>query len=431
MDPEKLLENERRKLRRESQACAVIEQYAAKIDDESSIHYDAEKLLEQGGSLAPYCVLIPVAAHQEPHMVYAALEQYARQTTTEPFSVVLSLNYPAGVDSRLVSETVKEVERAKLDFPHLDVRTTGPTCYFDPTIGEIRCDLWDSVLVAGLSGGTIRPDQDMIGLNHDIDLIKLPRDYIETMQAFFKTRQYIASIVNQGIGLDENTAIIGTPRFTNVKHAYDPDHPNISLAVFWEDLLTKIRGGSYEAGTAVPFSWYAKQGGINPEDTESEVLNMIDNGRARVTKIKSSALETSSRRHVERLQTRTLSEIWGEGSFHATEDYRDATTLVDDISRERMLELIWQSAEADLATFSDIAGNMFLNKKHQDRNIFEAQQRVRLGESSADDEEILIETFEKGRDQALRLTRFVLERIIRHPDTDEILKTANREVIKN
>lgn len=160
----------------------LVERYIGTFTDRDRGTADtiAAQLYNPKLPLADCQVLIPVAAHQESTQIQNTLAQYARQLTDQPFSVILSLNSPATEQSNPgINDTLQQIELARATHPNLDLRA-ALTFYDTPTIGLIRRDLWNGALVASTySGAYDDPNDDIIGINHDIDAVSISPRYIQ------------------------------------------------------------------------------------------------------------------------------------------------------------------------------------------------------------------------------------------------------------
>lgn len=393
--------------------------------DPAAVESNADHLLAQGGPLAPHTVIIPVAAHQEAHTIYPAMAQYAKQVTDQPFSVVAYLNAPSTADERPIAASYDAFERARRDFPHLDLRSLSAR-YLQPTIGAIRKDAWDAVLAAGLKGHTITPTQDLTAINHDIDLVNLPRTYISRLQRHDQRSIYRRQHASQQLG--RQILLQGTPFIGPVKHAADPAFPNVSRATFLFDWSIHAKHASYEAGLVVPMSHYAAAGGINPSDTTSEVFNMMSDT---VRLIKAPALETSGRRFVEKLHTHPLDNVWGEASFHDTEDYRDTPAALRDISRDRLHHLtgdyIAQSLAATAFSTATHATVRSVNLTPGSA-LHTAYSNWLDNTFSSHDFAVIEQSYAEISQPLLRTARYIMQRVVQHPDTDQLLAEADDQL---
>jgi len=412
-------------------AYTVTTRYNESIQEMNSLDAQSDEILREG-PLANYAVLIPVAAHQEASSIYKTLGLYSKQQTREPFSVVLNMNYPFASDPLPIGESFAELARAKKDFPQLDVRHFESQ-YIDPTIGGIRGDLWDATLLAAERGGTITPQRDMICFNHDIDLEKLPRGYIDKLQAVFEQRTDTSNKRLQSLRVLTDEAPIIRPVFGNMKHAFDPSHPNISRANLWFDSLVKIREGGFEAGLVMPMGFYASSGGFSASDTTSEVLGLIERGSDVFPDlIHTPAAETSPRRLIEKLSRpdTTFDEIWSEGSFAATENYRESIQHTSDITEHRLHELI-SSDSNNLPRYIGISA-LKARSKHalKDPILDDAHISLELDELSLSDIAILNQSLEDHLVAPSKLAHAILSRIIKHPHASSITQVARSDAYK-
>ena len=100
----------------------TVRRFVDSLDDgerESADELASELLLD--GPLASCVVIIPVAAHQESQHIHHTVSEYARQDTSEPFTVIMFMNTSEGPNDAGVQATEAEFQRAKADFPNLDL----------------------------------------------------------------------------------------------------------------------------------------------------------------------------------------------------------------------------------------------------------------------------------------------------------------------
>jgi hypothetical protein len=299
----------------------VSQAYLERLSDSEREAADYfSRRLTDAGPLASTVVIIPVAAQQESANIYHALSQYARQETDRSFTVVLGMNSPENLTSPAVQSSYSELNRARADFPNLDVRDVFKQ-YHDASIGMIRRDLWNGVMTAGMSGGIINAQNDILGINHDIDLTALPRHYIRAVQG------YIEDPLQRTI-----------PTNTQIRHSYHPDFPNISRYVKWVDHLYAMMDIGYEAGTVVPMYAYAVQGGIDPTSVTNEINDLLGDSDLGPF-IKSGKLQTSPRRYIARLAAHGPDNIWTNDSFGNNDSCREALSG-DDIDEKKLDDLL-------------------------------------------------------------------------------------------
>lgn len=304
-----------------------VERYLAQLDDEESTtaRSIASELGRNGRALAPTTIIIPVAAHQEAASIAPALRQYARQAPEAPFSLALGLNTTtAAADSPATHACIEAVNDGIDHYPHLDIRTSFITYDDSPTIGKVRHDLWNGVLTLAYEHASIAGETDVIALNHDIDLVKLPRHYIAAVQSRMA-----------------HPARRVAPAYTQVRHAPDTRFPNISRALFWNDFSYGIRHHGYEAGAVIPLSYYADKRGFDAARRTHEV-GLFVLGDASRQLIRTGHLATSARRFIDRLPDHDFSSIWTKESFTPHDPCRDTEHVSSqkDISYERLVELV-------------------------------------------------------------------------------------------
>lgn len=271
----------------------------------------AEQLHNPSRPLSRWQVLIPVAAHQEAARIAPALEQYARQRTDEPYSILLSLNAPREHEqASSVAATVAAVDQAIQTHPELDVRYST-TFYESPTIGMIRRDLWNGALLARVNeGGYDEGQHDTIGVNHDIDLEALSPHYLAAIQ-----RNYIAREERYKQHGIRDVVIPMTT--TKLSHAPSESHPNISRGTAWIDFVARQAGQSYEAGMVFPFSHYADRGGFRSSATTYETEPLFD----RTRDIPGASAQTSPRRYIDRLRY-GYDAVWTNETFGSDDTCR-------------------------------------------------------------------------------------------------------------
>lgn len=305
------------------------ESYLNRITAQPGVADAAESILAQGDGapLAPTAVLIPVAAHQEASNIYPAMAQYAGSESTDPFSVVLNMNWPQGADQRSIEDSIQALHKAQEDFPQTDIRYITKE-YQEPRIGEIRADLWDAVLVA-LEMTDTEPYQPHIGLNHDIKQVKVPRRYIGLMQRFAETQNDL-------------------PFFGGYAHAPNEDYPNVSKAVMWQNFTCKANGFRYEPSTIMPMDWYADEGGFDRSAKFREVHSLLErNDTPRDRYVRSPALLASSRRHVAHLRKGSYSTLWDPKAFHTDESHR-SPDAPKDLTEEELFGVVKDSIDTQV-----------------------------------------------------------------------------------
>lgn len=302
----------------------------------------AEDLNNFDRPLANTVVIIPVAAHQEAANVRHTVSEYARQRDCEPFTVVLGLNAPAEMlNIESVAATEQAVNDAIVEHPDLDIRYTIDY-YGEPVIGEIRRDLWNAVLYAAQQTGNIRDGSEIIGINHDIDLVKLASTYISRVQKLYAKRDARHLVTP-----------VSPPRGSYTKHAFSPEHPNISAAVFWNDFYYRLNDSAYEAGIIIPMSLYANQGGFKREAVTHEVGGLTSNSGRTAKLLKGTYMETSPRRYIWRMNDHGYN-IWSTDSFSATDECRTSNQHPD-ITQKRKLDIVRQSLPGFASKFADLA----------------------------------------------------------------------------
>ncbi len=374
--------------------------------------YDPDKPLNRT------VVAIPVAAHQEsPETISRTLDLYAVQKLAEPFSVCLLLNCPTDQHaSKEVTKTLLAVSEAKRKHRDvLDIRSAIAT-FKEPVIGEIRKSLWDGIAHVSLKEGAYEALEDeVIVINNDIDAEYMSPRYIHNVQRFYERSQ---GRRNQLKHPSELLPLAGT----GVRHALRPEtHPNTSGAVLWADMAYRQLqdaglGGAYEAGLVVPLSYYARQGGFDPEARtyESGFLH----GRHFIAEkaIKSTTLLTSPRRYLEMFPA-TGYNIWSDETFGANDDCRTQVEadLADTSQEELDMHVREKTKEwGSWYLYSGIAAA----KKRFDRAINKSALQFDL--DAADEEAHAVIKIIRAR---TNLAHKVLKNIVGSPVNADLLPT--------
>jgi hypothetical protein len=369
----------------------IIYEYLNELDESEReiANGIADDLLENDKPLANTVVIIPVAAQQEAAQIPKALESYAKQDTNEPFTVVLGLNHPLGrLQDPGINETEIAIDNARSEHPNLDVRSTL-TIYDPPIIGEVRRDLWNGVAMAANRNGNFEENIDVIGINHDIDLVRLSKTFISAIQHRYKKldeRHIVADVL----------PVSGTL----IKHAKSPQHPNISNAVFWSDYVIRKSGNTFEAGLVIPFSRYAYQNGFDPSSRTHETQNIM---HTKPILLQGTKTETSPRRYIARMQTDGY-DIWSPKTFSAEDKCRE-TTEYPDITKARMNEIIAMSIKNNVTLL--LSGT-----------IGEAIHSFRF--ENGDNSEALTKHIEVSVAKVSKVTNHILRNIVGFGDLSDI-----------
>lgn len=324
----------------------VVDNYLSKLGgmERENASTLAAEFQHKDKPLANTVVLIPIAAHQEAHNIQNAIAQYANQQTSQPFSILLYLNAPHDADRQSIDATLIELEKAKKDHTNLDLRVSSPELYANPKIGTIRRRLWNAaLLLAHVEGAFDNPNNDVIGINHDIDVVRQSPRNISRIQSFTSRVQQYYEILNL-------PSAISRPHATYVKHAHDTQHPSAAKGVFWYDFsYRQLRPrGSYDAGLVIPFSYYANKGGVEADKTTYE-MRPFTAGNA-LFMIPRTFLETSPRRFLQRMHdTTSFSQIWTEGTFGPHDTCR--TEWIPDITEHRLDIIIRHSLYNSMDNF--------------------------------------------------------------------------------
>ncbi len=317
----------------------LVEDYLSRYDALGLDDEPTERLTEDFSKpdkpLANTLVLIPVAAHQEADNIERAMALYAAQQPREPFSVLLYLNHPKGADQDDVTASLSAARQAQSDYPELDLRISHPRETDETTtIGRLRTELWTAAARLAFKDGCFEQGQDVIGLNHDIDLISLGWRYIDQVQTYYQNEVDVRKHLRIGSLL---------PAHTRSRHAWSHEHPNTSMFVALTDMAYLLSDSGYDASAVFPFSYFVQMGGFY-DSNYGEV--QIASDRNKLPLIPTSLLETSPRRYLARLAVHGPGNIWtpDEDSFGANDEYRTIPTFTD-ISRQQLQELV--RAEAD------------------------------------------------------------------------------------
>lgn len=304
----------------------VVDRYLDQLkgEDFTFAEHIAQELDNPEQPISDTIVIIPVAAHQEASQVANTLYQYSKQKVDRPFTVVLGLNCPNDkASSKEVADTVSAVEEAKQRHPNLDIRTSFVT-YEEPVIGRIKRDIWNGVALRAQQDGTISNSTEVLGINHDIDLVRLGSNYIRNVQNYYQEQDSKTILPDASI-----------LSFTRSSHGSSPDHPNISAAVRWNDFILRKSGQGFEAGMIVPLSKYAGLGGIDPTKKIGEILSLF---HFMPPLIPATTMVTSPRRYIDHFEEHGY-EIWRQDNFGANDRCRDKLAKPD-VTQDKMLEVV-------------------------------------------------------------------------------------------
>ena len=365
----------------------------------------ADDLHDSDKPLASTLALIPIAAHQESRWIAPTMAEYAKQQTDEPFSVCLFLNAPLDqTNASTVDETVTAVEVAKRQHPQLDIRSSLE--FIDePTIGLVRRRLWNAALMlAHYEGAYDNPTHEVVALNHDIDTMKMSPRYIHRVQNHFHTQQ-------QKYNRHDMQNVVTSPAATLTKHGQHPDYPNIGKLTFWHDLAMRQLGdsGRYEAGTVIPLSLYAHEGGFKATSVTHETRSILK-GKS-VRGVRGTILETSPRRYIDRARN-GLAEIWTAQSFGATNNCR-TNKLPPDLSHDELENIIYNDLDFDLES---IALRAFAAISIEETQLENEQEIV-----------LAVEKFIRLSNRGMKLTDFALRRVIGSPVLADLAKIELRD----
>jgi len=378
----------------ENERLAAINDYIVDWDDADQQQAEiVSSHIQFDGELPATVVIIPVAAHSEAPNIVHALSQYAKQEGADPFAVHLHLNWPKDAPASAVSDSFDAVQQARDLFPHLDIRISYAQ-YDSPTIGNIRRAAWNGTLLTHYDQDT----RDAIGINNDIDLMELSKQYIAHIQKYYAP-------FREG----NTTAPYAPIAYTESKHFASPDHPNTSLAVFWSDYESRAHRAGFEAGIVIPIATYAERGGFDASSKTYETQKFLTHGK-QADMIRGTRLETSMRRYLDRLHEYGFGGIWGEGSFNPDDEYRVKDSFKD-ISRDEMVARVTELA-------SNFAQNYIFNLLH---NRLSSQERGMLLSDNPEKYEAMKAKIVAEIAQTEKVTRHVLDRVIKIPHTGPFL----------
>ena len=286
----------------------------------------ADTMCDSDRSIAKTIVFTPVLATESSEQLERTLALYTNQRDCAPFTVLLHFNAPmaAGING-ITAEFEGIVKQASL--VGLDVRSCFSS-YDDPTIGEIRKDIWDAGIRLAERDGLFKPGEtnDVIGVNQDIDLEAMSPHYIKHIQAHYDEEK---SRSNDSIWLSAAS--------TSTSHRYPFDsHPNTALGIFYADLTYRQGGVGYEAGLTVPLAMYMLNGGFNPKDRLRET-HAIVNGTSNYN-IPLAHAKTSPRRYIDRFPRNGYDELWTADSFGSDDPCRASDISRRDATPEELRE---------------------------------------------------------------------------------------------
>lgn len=136
-------------------------------------------------------VTIPVHAPSEAPNIYKTLSLYAQQRDVDmdSFMVVLNLNWrekepgPKEEVNAKIRATIREIERARVDFPQLKIATIYQQGHHG--IHEVARQMNDTVMVAiddAVKNGRMAADNDILIIRNDSDVRHLNARYIASYQ---------------------------------------------------------------------------------------------------------------------------------------------------------------------------------------------------------------------------------------------------------
>jgi hypothetical protein len=146
------------------------------------------QIAERMGRNTRIIVCIPVAGHQEGRNIYKTIRFYARQSLpNNQFEVVLFVNSPQRLIVEKAEEirtTLKEIERAKEDYPALKLRVVTAALPDDQVrIGNIRKIVTDLAILRAERAGI---KNDVLLISNDADNEGLSPDYLRSYNDYFE-----------------------------------------------------------------------------------------------------------------------------------------------------------------------------------------------------------------------------------------------------
>lgn len=326
-------------------------------DQQADIMTLAKEFHNEEKPLAPMVSLIPVAAHQESQRIMPAMAEFAKQQSDNPLSILLYLNVPGNAEHQDFTSTMNAIALAKKTYPELDIRASGIYEHPEPRIGRIRKDLWDAAVYLAYYEGLFENQGEVLAFNHDIDIEWIGRGFLRSVRQYYDKRIHNA----HWAGTDQ-LRIAGT----QIRHAYDPDRPNVSRVVRWHDLSCWIRSpqATFEAGLVVPLSSYVRAGGFNDSDQTHETARLTLASDL-APRIRHSPIATSPRRFGDRLHVADLGAVWSAQTFGANDACR-AEVRAGDISDKRAYDVLRRSLLETIPHFFNYPIYEYLHNYNKD-----------------------------------------------------------------
>ncbi|MFN4894445.1 MAG: hypothetical protein ACK5HO_01555 [Pseudomonadota bacterium] len=271
--------------------------------------------LEQS-KIASFC--IPVAGAQEMNKIYRCLQSFAYQTVSaERFEILLLVNFSDQDQLQRnldIAKLYEEIDRAKKDFPHLDIRVAALEFeHASPmTIGYLRSILCDAVVNRVSSRG---PTGDLIILSFDADTRAIRQQLLESHIRTYSTRPEVLSIQGGIIwspeGLQESKGLF-------IKLA---QHSAANMVSMHRNRWPKWCGPT----SSIRLSAYCLVGGYEPDNVMHEEVKLLkklvrldgsSGFEARVLGGPSTVVVTSNRR----------ATAAHRNDIHVDEQWKDART---------------------------------------------------------------------------------------------------------
>lgn len=204
-------------------------------------------------------VVMPVAAVQESENIYNALSLYSQQDEASKKNsvILLNVNWKEGATDKLedklkINKTISEIERAKHDFPELNIASfekvwshewletrkdaNGHTAMY----GEVIKTLYDTAAIAvkrGMDSGAINRSQDVLMVTNDADALGMHSSYL---------RHYIEAEAKN----KETDAFVGSIRWGAENIKKYPGYHVSQLYMQVMNMLTTRTGSNYEVATS-------------------------------------------------------------------------------------------------------------------------------------------------------------------------------------
>ena len=241
-------------------------------------------------------VCVPVAGHQEFENIYKTIESFSRQDIeNKKFEILLLVNVPEKLKEEKKKEieaTLSEIERAKKDFPGLQVMGASVFLPEDQVrIGNIRKIVTDLSLLRQEKSKI--EDRDVILVSNDADNQGISEQYVRSYVDYFKENPQKEGAVGN-LQFDPNAFV----RFPVV-------HTQQELATFLDQ--TGFRNGNvmlFGGNSCMKTSIYSSIGGYPgalktaEQNWTGDTIRKLRKTKSTLGFVEGSLLTTSSRRGV-------------------------------------------------------------------------------------------------------------------------------------